>query len=456
MLRALVGFLVFVALTVESDETFAFGRWHTVMAMARPLFEFKLPGVGLGLWDLALAGAVLVVAVRPHTWKGRVAALDLVLLSSLLAIVSWTVFGVIRGGDPRQALTQLNALLRMFILFFVIHAVFRTPRDARRLTWVILAAAAYRAVACLVFFFFFVRGQGLDPYPETMTDHHDSALWATAAIGLVGWILASRRWRSAGFASAAALLILLLLAIRYNDRRIAWIELVGGLGLLYVGMAAGRLRKAVHRRAVVALPLLTLYVVAGWGRTETVFLPVQQLKSSLTDTTDPSNDARELENRGLVVTLQTRKLLGTGFGHEFIEVSDLYSLGMSRRFPNYRYLPHNSLVGLLAFTGAVGFSIIWTFLPASAFLAARAYSRSRSPWEAALSLTAFAVPFVYSAQAFGDMGLQSLKANVILAASIAIAARLAVDTGAWHSPPRRRRSLPAAGIVAPPDPAVAG
>jgi hypothetical protein len=29
---------------------------------------------------------------------------------------------------------------------------------------------------------------------------------------------------------------------------------------------------------------------------------------------------------------------------------------------------------------------------------------------------AFAVPFVYSAQAFGDMGVQSLKASVILAA----------------------------------------
>lgn len=48
-----------------------------------------------------------------------------------------------------------------------------------------------------------------------------------------------------------------------------------------------------------------------------------------------------------------------------------------------------------------------------------------------MSLAAFAVTFVYSAQAFGDMGLQSLKANVVLAASTTIAARLVVNTGAW-------------------------
>jgi hypothetical protein len=440
-LKTLLGVLTFVALTVEYNETFDHLRWHTVMVYGRLLFDFKIPGLGLGGWDLCLGAVVVALALRPSTWRNRVPVLDLALVTSLLAIVSWVVFGALRGGDLRQAQMQVNALVRMFILFFAFHAALRTSRDASRLAWVILGAAVYRAVGCMVFFYLFVWGGRLDPYPEALTDHHDSVLWATAILGLVSWVLASRRWGS--LALGALLAPLLMLAIHYNDRRIAWVELAGGLALLYVVMSEGRLRSTIRRYAILVLPVLLLYVGVGWGRTGKIFSPVEHLRSALTDTTDPSNDARVLENRGLIVTLQNRKLFGTGFGHEFTEVSVLYSFGMQGYFPNYRYLPHNSLLGVLAFTGVVGFALIWSFIPASAFLAARAYRYSRDRREQALSLVAFAVPFVYSAQAFGDMGVQSLKASVILAASTAIGARLAVNTGAW--PTKRRRRVAALG-----------
>jgi hypothetical protein len=426
---------VFIALTVEQPETFASGKWQTLTAYARPLFETKLPGLGLGVWDMTLIAAVAVLSLRPATWKNRLPALDLALLASLLAIASWAAYGVVRGGDLRQAEMQLNALARMFVLYFVIHAAFRSSRDTKLLAWIIMAGALYRAVACLVFFWVFARSGVVSPYPQSMTDHHDSALWATAILGLTGWIVASGRWGS--LALGGLLGSLLLLAIRYNDRRIAWVEVAGGLVFLYIGMTDGRLRRAIHRYALVCLPLALLYVSAGWTRPERIFGPVQQLKSALTDTSNPSNDARVLENRGLVVTLQNNKILGTGFGHEFIEVSALYSAGMERHFPNYRYLPHNSLLGLLAFTGVAGFAVIWMFVPATAFIAARTFPWARNAAEQALSLVAFAAPFVYSVQAYGDMGIQSLKANVILAASTAIVARLAVNTGAWPSTRRR-------------------
>jgi len=412
------------------------------MAYALPLFDVKLPLIGLGVWDLALVAAAVLAGLRPATWKNRVVALDLTLLVSLVAILAWALFGILRGGDPRQALMQLNALVRLFVLYFVIHATFRSARDLQRLVLVIGAAALYRALACLVFFFFVVRGRSISPYPESMTDHHDSALWAVAFLGVASWVLASRRARS--LLLAAAVGVPLVLAMHYNDRRIAWVEVAGGLALLYVGMSAGRARRAIRRQALTALPLVLLYVAIGWDRTERTFAPVQQLRSVLTDTQDESNDARNLENRGLIVTLQARRLLGTGFGHEFIEVSTRYSLGMQGFFPNYRYLPHNSLLGLVAFTGVLGFSIIWLFVPASAFVAARAYPRARDTQERALSLLAFAVPFVYSAQAFGDMGLQSLKANAILAASTAVAARVVVGAGAWSKAPRNYSRTPSA------------
>jgi hypothetical protein len=407
------------------------------MAYARPLFEVKLPGVGLGVWDATLIALAALLALRRTTWKGRIATLDLTLLSSLVALGLWTALGLLRGGDARQAQTQLNALARMFVIFFVCHATVRKSRDATRLASVILAAAIYRAVACVTFFWLFARAGRLNPYPEFMTDHDDSTLWAAAVLGLVSWALASRRCRVLIPGSLVGMLV--LLAVLYNNRRLAWIEIGGGLGLLYVGMVPGRFRKAVSRYTLAFLPLLALYVMLGWSQTQRIFAPVQQLKSALTDTANPSNDARILENRGLIVTLQNARLFGTGFGQEFTEVSDIYALGMRKHFPNYRYLPHNSLLGLVAFTGAFGFSVIWTFVPVCAFLAARAHAHARSTADRALSLTAFAVPFVYSVQAYGDMGLYSLKANLILAASMAVAARLAVNTGGWATTVRSVR-----------------
>ena len=442
---------------MEQPETFAFGRWHTPMAYALPLFSFKLPGLGLGAWDGALLMTVVLVALRPATWKHRVGALDLTLLVSLLAVLAWTAFGILRGGDAHQALTQINALVRMYLLYFVIHAAFRSSRDLVKLWLVIGAAALYRAFAAIVFFLLFVRPGAIVPYPESMTDHHDSTLWAAVFLGVVcGWLVRPRPQSTALLAAAA---LPLLLAMRYNDRRIVWVEVAGGLALLLLVMTRN-LHRALGRQglsALVALPLLLGYLTVGWGRSERIFAPVEQLRSVLTDTQDASNDARNFENRGLVVTLQSRKLLGTGFGHEFIEVSMLYSLTMPRIFPNYRYLPHNSLLGLVAFTGVIGFSLIWLFVPATGFLAARAYSRARDSRKRQLSLLAFVVPFVYSAQAFGDMGLQSLKANVLLAASTAIAARLAVTTAAWPtwSPTWRRQARVSANLPAP-EPAEGG
>lgn len=124
-----------------------------------------------------------------------------------------------------------------------------------------------------------------------------------AFLEVVSQMLVRRRLRSVLLAAAVGLP--LLLAMHYNDRRIAWVEVAGGLALLAVGMAAGRARRTIRRQALIALPIALVYVAVGWGRPQRIFAPVQQLRSVLTDTADASNDARDLENRGLIVTLQT-------------------------------------------------------------------------------------------------------------------------------------------------------
>ncbi len=428
--------MIFIVLTVESPRMFA-GQWSTVMGVGFPTLTERIPHLPFSAWDLALVLLGLVVGLRQSTWRDRVRPLDLALLVSFGAIVAAVAWGVIRGGDVNQMYFQLQGLILLFLLTHVLLAVCRRPKD---LTWVagtILAAALYRAAACVYFFFFYVRGGQIEPYPQDITGHDDSALWAAAIVGLAAWVIMTQKARA--WLLAAPLTLLLALAIHYNNRRLAWVEVLGGIAMLVLAMPRGRPRRMLFRLAVLALPVVMIYTAVGWNRTGGLFTPVQQLKSVLGESEDDSSLSRDVENTGLIVTLHRHRALGTGFGHEYYEVSFAYSAGMQSFFEQYLYLPHNSLLGLVAYTGILLFPLVWIPLPIGAFLSARAAAVIRNPHQRVLALSAFAVPFIYSAQAYGDMGLQSATANVLLAAAFAGGARLALIAGAWPAGPRRRR-----------------
>lgn len=421
--------LLFLAMTAEFED-FAEGRWNTPMVHARFLFK----GNPLSAWDLCIGLVAVALVARKGAWRERVRPLNRALLLSLAALLAAVVWGTLNGGDPRMAYFQLASVLRMFLLVPILFAVYRTPRDLWGLARVVLAAAVYRALACIAGFDLVVRKAGLARWPEYITDHHDSTLWVAAVLGLLCQVLLAFRARTA---LLTGLVPLLLLAIHYNSRRMAWLELAGGVALAYLITPRRQLR-TLNRLAVAMSPVLALYLAIGWNNKSALFSPVQQIRSALAGGEEnDSNRARELENAGLVLTLQGHRLLGKGFGQQFEEVSTVYSAGMESSFANYRYVPHNSLLGLLAFTGILGFPVVWTFLPAGAFLAARARAFARQPREQVLATLAYCFPLVYGLQVFGDMGLQSPKANLLLACSLAMAARLALATGAW--PLRRVR-----------------
>lgn len=439
-MRIAVCLLVFLVLTAEPPTDFA-GRWHTPMAYAFPFIE-RIRSLPLGPWDLTMGAIGIAALFMPSTWRGRARALDVALLASLAGIGAAIVWGAVRGGDIRQSYFQVAALLQMFLATHVFTALFRSGRDYLWLGRTILAAALYRAVACLVFFLLFLWN-GSIPYPESIAGHDVSALFAVALLGLASWVLTRPRTKT--LLVAAPLGLVLAMATHYNNRRLAWVAIAGGLLMVYIGMPMRRLSPRVKLWAMALAPLLIAYVAVGWGRPHyRVFAPVAKLQSAIVGD-DDSSRSREIENTGLVITLRLNLPLGTGFGHEYIEISPAFSQGMKSFFPQYLYIPHNALLALVAFTGVLLFPVIWTALPVGAFLAARASLFARTRRDRLLAMVAFATPFVYSVMAFGDMGIQSPAVNVLLAASFAAAGRLAVATGAWGRPrPRRRFAGPAA------------
>jgi O-antigen ligase len=185
----------------------------------------------------------------------------------------------------------------------------------------------------------------------------------------------------------------------------------------------------VKRAGVIAVPLLIVYGAVGWTSSSRAFKPVGIVRSLIAPRTDWSTAMRDIENFNLLWTLRDHPLMGSGFGHEYVE--KVKAVDISSIFPQYRYVPHNSVLGLLAFGGVVGLSGVFLTLVVAVFLAVRAHRFARSPADRAAALAVISTVVVYLIQCYGDMGFQSWTGVFTLAPALAVAARLAPATGAW-------------------------
>ena len=138
---------------------------------------------------------------------------------------------------------------------------------------------------------------------------------------------------------------------------------------------------------------------------------------------------RDIENYNLLQTLRKNPFLGTGWGHEYVE--EVRAFDIASIFPQYRYKPHNSLLGVVAFAGMIGFSGIWQIIPVVAFLHARVYRITLVPVARVAALAGLVVLVLGVLQMWGDLGFDSLLVNVLMGASLAVAGRLPALVDVW-------------------------
>jgi len=198
-----------------------------------------------------------------------------------------------------------------------------------------------------------------------------------------------------------------------------------------------RFERNVIRALVLSLPLLIPYGLAGWSSKAEIFKPVQIIRSVTDSDSDDSTRWRDYENWNLVFTVADHPLLGSGFGHEYAERWKLPDISSSYR--QYRFMPHNSVLGLWASVGVVGFCLIWTLVVAGVFLAARCYRFATRPAHKALALSALGIAVAYVNQCYGDIGINAWAGVFVLVPALVSVGKLAVVTGAW--PARRRRTI---------------
>jgi hypothetical protein len=361
---------------------------------------------------------------QPGPRPARVFTVSLLLaLGGILASMAW---GTLRGGDLKGSLWQVRQLAACPVLGLLFVSAFKEPRDFAVLGRIVVGAALYRTLEGL--YFYEVICRPLNFKPPYVTTHSDTMLFVLGIMLLVIVWHETRTRRSFWAMIAGSLWI--LGGVYMNGRRLAYVTLAASLLAIFLLAPRNRLKRALARAAVLFVPVAALYLAAGWNSTRGIFRPAQMAKSVLVSDADRSTQTRDIENYNLATTLKSNVLLGTGFGHEYLEVSKADDI--SHLFPQYRMIPHNSLLGLWAFAGLIGFWLAWLPIVVAVFLAVRAYPLGATPLERALASSCVVMAVVYSLQAYGDMGLQSWGGAFLLAAALAASSRLALSVGAWQ------------------------
>ncbi|CAN5783239.1 hypothetical protein BH09MYX1_BH09MYX1_45520 [soil metagenome] len=428
MARRVSFFLVWLALTAEiAGECFG-GKWETPLTGISTFIFTAIPGLKFPPWYLAVIATWGWAMSEKSARRGRTPPLITSLRATFASIALLVVWGALRGGDLRQTTWQLHGFLMGFMTGMMLTATCQTAEHFVTLGKVIAAATLYRAMILLIFWF--SVGQHLDPPLATQTTHADTALFVTGLLILIANALERRTMRAALIAIVSAIPI--AMAIRYNNRRLAWLSLLVGLFLLYLMLPKGKLRRRINMALAIAAPLAIAYVAIGWGRNEGMFRPVGALSTMMGQHEDASSETRNVENYNLVMTLKSNPLLGSGWGHEYEEVSVAYSI--KELFAQYRYIPHNSVLGVLAFTGLAGFTGIWQIFPVSTFLVAYSHRNLTDPRLRIAAVSALVALVVFVLQMWGDMGMGTMTSDVLFGSALAVAARVPMLGGVWTKP----------------------
>ncbi|HYO54081.1 exopolysaccharide repeat unit polymerase [Archangium sp.] len=445
-IRTLTLGLFAMAVTVDLVTEVPYeGHWKSPLYFPGKLL-FTVPGMRTPLLDLAIVGLLALNAYRramgitidgprtPPLPRPLVLGL-LVLPATILWLQVWGIF--INGGVSRVAQWQWHQMMVLPLLVALFNVALRGPEDYPIIGRIIIVGCCTKALLGAFFILTIARPRGL--YHEYATTHSDTVLYATGlAVVLMSWLeqpIRKNFWRMVWVCSV------ILMGMHYNDRRLAYVSFTLGLIAAYVLSPWSWVKRYATRAGMVLAPLFPFYLAVGWQNPTGIFGIVGIFKSLVEgeNLAKGQLDYRDMENINVVATWERNPILGTGWGHPFLEVLKLPDI--SHAFADYLYHPHNSVLGMLAYGGVVGFSGLWAWIPIAMFLTVRAYHRAHEPVQRAGGLVAVSVIVAYINQCFGDMGTISWLGTVLVAMAVTCSGKLATVTNAWPTPQPLRKAV---------------
>lgn len=403
------------------------GLWSTPLDLVGGLIYNNLP-IKLAFADLIIILLVLRAAMIVALGDGvRGAGTRMpprpfaqACVAAITAVGAMSVYGLARGGDFRQILWQIRVPTLLACLALAA-SVAATPLGIRRFRNAVLFAGMVKVV--LGAYFYYVILPGIPNPGEVLyvTIHSDSVLWSSGLAMLIAeWF----EQRTVG--SRRRLIVFgipLLFGMAINNRRTVWVA-VGASVLFIAAVATPHVKRQLARLFAVGWPLIFAYVIVGLtaGGNSAIFKPVSMTESVLFQT-DASSSSRDVENINLLFTNKLSRGIGSGFGHEYVEL--VPSVNLSAVFEQYRFIPHNSFLGLWAFMGIAGASAFFLLPTLGIFYATWARRRSAIPWVRATAAWSVCIVIAWLIQAWSDIGVQDWATMVLCGFALGIGASLA-------------------------------
>jgi hypothetical protein len=428
--------------------------WETPLLPYGKLFfdnlnkSIDLPSLRFSVLDasiILLLGLAIIRRNRIVDRVGRVgnpSILNTALFITIAGILVMEAWGLLRDGDFKNSLWQIRVPLFTPVLALMFLATLRGPKDFSAIGALVIAAACWKSL--LGIYFYEIICRPLNVQPPYVTSHSDSVLFVTAIVITLALWHEKRNFQSLMLVLIALPIICLGMII--NNRRLVYVELAFSIIVTGFIVPWTPVKRLAVRAILIILPFMPVYIAAGWNSNSAIFGPARTFQSVISSDSDRSTATRDIENFNLIFTLKSSPLLGVGFGHEYFEL--VRADDISYIFPQYRYLPHNSLLGIWAFGGLVGFCAIWFSLAVGAYLSVRSFSLAKRPEDRTAALVCVSVFITYSLQAYGDIGYQCWSCAAFLAMALAVSGKLAMAVGAWPSL-RKRRSQKVPTLVLP-------
>ncbi|MBX3231224.1 MAG: hypothetical protein KIT84_09805 [Labilithrix sp.] len=395
-------------------------EWSGMPGASLPVFFF----VTVGLLYRAVWGKKSGDYIAPPKWSRTI---YFVFMGGVLALCVW---GLIHGGSFQSEVRQVLHLFQLPIIGLLFLYALRVPEDVPAIGTIFVATAMLRGVLVLWIYFgvFVPAGITQRPgHPEWCTTHSDSVLFVMGILIVVLHAFEQRTKRT--IYRAIGISAFLLLAMAFNNRRLAFVSLAIAPAAIYIALKPSKRKRRVTTALAIGIPLLLGYVLVGSEiNSPSPLLKPAKLVMSVLEQKDTSSQSRDIENENLIYTLRENVLVPTGFGSEYQYSPNNPPVDLTDVFVNYRLIAHNGVLWLWSLGGVVGFTVLWLIFPITGTLALRAYRSAPTALERSAALTSFGSVAVCIVQIWGDQGANGYMTPVTIAVSYAIATRLAMRT----------------------------
>ncbi len=427
--------VTFLALAIDNPRASpANGNWEAPWIFLGSALYKNLEPLPVCLLDL-LAGACAIRGAlhlrtdsRLSVARSRIFVRILTIAISAIAI--GFVLGVLRGGDLKQAVYQTRVFF--WIPCFALGVM--TVGDIvflRRLKNTLLLAASAKALTGLYVALTVTPKSEKTPL-DFVTTHGDSVTYTMAfAVILAAWVARVDRRLRTWHATA---MVCTLIGLYTNQRRIAFVSMAFAVAIMYFDAPLER-RRAINRTVSrFMIPGLIYLVISFAGVRHPIFRPGASLRSVVIQD-DRSSSTRDVENFNLYFTYKTNPLIGIGFGYEYIELSKGDYIGDV--FPQYKFLPHNSLLGLFAYGGLLSATGFYLMFPAALYLGLRATKRYYTPERWALSMWGAGGIAAVLIQGFGDVGFHDQIVGLLGGIAVGVCGALYCEPDPSEQPPQK-------------------